>query len=136
MNAPFVLQSVVNICILKEMLKLFQEHTNEEENKIKKEFEKLHQFLKDEEEKQIRSLRKEMDPQDQNLKSIIEELSKQISDLSDRMAAVWQDMEAENLTFLQVQIKHSTMSGNLHSWCSLNWALIAFYFSFRITVIH
>ncbi len=110
-----MLQSVVNICILKERLKLFQEHTNEKENKIKEEFEKLHQFLKDEEEKKIRSLRKEIEPQDEKLKARIEDLSAQISDLSERMAAIWQDMEAENITFIQVQDKYSTMSGNQHS---------------------
>ncbi|XP_058629437.1 zinc-binding protein A33 [Onychostoma macrolepis] len=84
-----------------KVAEIIKEDTNEEENQIKKEFEKLHQFLKDEEEKQIRSLRKEMEPQDEKLKSIIDELSVQISDLSERMAAVWQDMEAENISFLQ-----------------------------------
>ncbi len=48
-----------------------------------------------------------MERQDQKLKSRIEKFPKQISDLSERMAAFWQDMEAENISFLQVQSKHS-----------------------------
>ncbi|KAL1275291.1 hypothetical protein QQF64_034914 [Cirrhinus molitorella] len=80
---------------------LSKEHTSKDENQIKKEFEKLHQFLRDEEEKQIRSLRKEKERQNGKLKARMKELSKQISDLSERMAAIWQDMEAENITFLQ-----------------------------------
>ncbi len=58
------------------------------ENQIKEEFEKLHQFLRDEEEKHIRSFQKEMRPQDEKLEARMEELSTQISDLSARMAAV------------------------------------------------
>lgn len=72
------------------------------ENKIKEEFKKLHQFLKDEEERWIRSLQKEVKSQDVKIRARMEELSKQISDLSEKVAAVWQDMEAENITFLQV----------------------------------
>ncbi len=51
-----------------------------------------------------------MEPQDGKLKARLEKLPKQISDLSERMAAFWQDMEAENISFLQVQSKHSM-------WC-------------------
>ncbi|XP_016367620.1 zinc-binding protein A33-like [Sinocyclocheilus rhinocerous] len=81
-----------------ELIKI---HTSITENQIKKKFEKLHQFLTEEEKKQIRSLRKEMENKDEKLKARLEELSKQISDLSERMAAFWQDMEAENISFLQ-----------------------------------
>ncbi|XP_073694526.1 zinc-binding protein A33-like [Garra rufa] len=84
-----------------QQVELIKECTSMDENQIKEEFEKLHQFLRDEEEKHIRSLHKEKEPQDQKLKARIEQLSKQISALSERMAAVWQDIEAENLTFLQ-----------------------------------
>uniref|UniRef100_A0A9J7XUK4 Zinc-binding protein A33-like n=1 Tax=Cyprinus carpio carpio TaxID=630221 RepID=A0A9J7XUK4_CYPCA len=80
---------------------LFKEHISMTENQIKKEFEKLHQFLRDEEEKHIRSFQKEMQPQDEKLKARMKELSTQISDLSEGMASVWQDMEAENISFLQ-----------------------------------
>lgn len=43
------------------------------------------------------------------MKARIKHLSTQITDLSERMATFWQDMEAENITFLQVQSKHSKM---------------------------
>lgn len=64
--------------------------------------EKLHQFLKDEEEKWIRTMRKEVKSQDVKTRSRLEQLSKQISGLSEQVAAVWQDLEAENITLLQV----------------------------------
>uniref|UniRef100_A0A671TAX7 Nuclear factor 7, brain-like n=1 Tax=Sinocyclocheilus anshuiensis TaxID=1608454 RepID=A0A671TAX7_9TELE len=80
---------------------LIKEHTSMHENQIKEEFEKLHQFLRDEEEKHIRSLHKEIKLLDEKLKTRMKELSAQISDLSENMAAVWQDMEEENITFLQ-----------------------------------
>uniref|UniRef100_A0A673K3G9 Tripartite motif containing 35-14 n=1 Tax=Sinocyclocheilus rhinocerous TaxID=307959 RepID=A0A673K3G9_9TELE len=80
---------------------LIKEHTSMDENQIKEEFEKLHQFLRDEEEKHIRSLHKEIKLLDEKLKTRMKELSAQISDLSENMAAVWQDMEEENITFLQ-----------------------------------
>ncbi|XP_052410407.1 zinc-binding protein A33 isoform X4 [Carassius gibelio] len=80
---------------------LSKEHTSMDEVQIKKEFEKLHQFLKDEEEKHIRSLRKEKEIQDGKLKARMKELSKQISDLSENMATVRKDMEEKNITFLQ-----------------------------------
>ncbi|KAK2893128.1 hypothetical protein Q8A67_013116 [Cirrhinus molitorella] len=80
---------------------LSKEHTSIDENQIKEEFEKLHQFLRDEEEKHIRSLHKEMEPQNEKVKARMKELSAQVSDLSENMAAVWQDIEAENIKFLQ-----------------------------------
>ncbi|KAA0720828.1 Zinc-binding protein A33 [Triplophysa tibetana] len=86
---------------LKDVLQLFQEHNSVEENRIKKEFEKLHQFLKDEEDKWIRTMRKVVKYQDVKTRSRLEQLSKQISALSEQVAAVWQDLEAENITLLQ-----------------------------------
>ncbi|XP_073694529.1 zinc-binding protein A33-like [Garra rufa] len=80
---------------------LIKECTSMDENQIKEEFEKLHEFLINEEEKHIKSLHKEMKFQDDKLKTTMKELSTQISDLSENMVAVWQDIEAENLTFLQ-----------------------------------
>ncbi|XP_052440786.1 nuclear factor 7, brain isoform X2 [Carassius gibelio] len=72
-----------------------------DETQIKEEFEKLRQFLKDEEEKWIRSLHKKTKLQDEKLQARMKEISAQISDLSERMAAVWQEIETENITFLQ-----------------------------------
>nr|XP_001345023.1 zinc-binding protein A33-like [Danio rerio] len=86
-----------------------------EEIQIKKEFEKLHQFLKDEEDKWIKALKKQIKPQDGKFKARIKHLSTQITDLSERMAALWQDMEAENIPFLQnysdtlQKLKHSSV---------------------------
>ncbi|XP_077091339.1 zinc-binding protein A33 [Siphateles boraxobius] len=84
-----------------EEAELIKEHTSVEESKIKKEYEKLYRFLREEEEKRIEALRKEMQPRDEKLKARMEDLSAQISDLSERTASLWKLMEAENITFLQ-----------------------------------
>lgn len=80
---------------------LIKKQTMDAENQIKEEFKKLHQFLNEEEEKWIRNLPKEVKSQNMIIKARMEKLSTQISDLSEKTAAVWQDMEAENITFLQ-----------------------------------
>ncbi|XP_051547488.1 zinc-binding protein A33 [Myxocyprinus asiaticus] len=92
-------QEAFDSCV--KQAELFKEYSSTAENLIKKEFEKLHQFLREEEEKRIRSLRKELDLQAEKIETRMEELSTQISDLSEKIAAVWQDMEAEDITFLQ-----------------------------------
>ncbi|XP_056603955.1 nuclear factor 7, brain-like isoform X1 [Triplophysa dalaica] len=84
-----------------KQIEFIEEHSSAGENKIKEEYKKLYQFLKDEEERCIRSLQKEVKSQELKIRARMEELSKQISDLSEKVAAVWQDMEAENITFLQ-----------------------------------
>ncbi|XP_026110863.1 zinc-binding protein A33-like [Carassius auratus] len=84
-----------------KQVEINKECTSMDENQIKEEFEKFHQFLRDEEEKWIRSLHKEKKPQDEKLQARMKELSTQISYLSETMAAVWQEIETENITFLQ-----------------------------------
>ncbi|KAK7150109.1 hypothetical protein R3I94_009424 [Phoxinus phoxinus] len=84
-----------------EEAELIKEHTNVEESKIKKEFEKLCRFLREEEEQRIGALRKEMQNRDKKVKARMEDLSAQMSDLSERTAALSKHLEAENITFLQ-----------------------------------
>lgn len=84
-----------------EEAELIKEHISVEENKIKKEFEKLYRFLREEEEKRTEALRNEVQNRDEKLKARMEDLSAQMSDLSERTAALWKHLEAENITFLQ-----------------------------------
>ncbi|KAM9486212.1 zinc-binding protein A33-like [Clarias gariepinus] len=81
-----------------EYIKIQAQHT---EWQIKKEFEKLHQFLRDEEEARIAALREEEEQKSQMMKEKIEKLSKDISSLSDTIRAIEEEMRAEDISFLQ-----------------------------------
>ncbi|XP_063069981.1 zinc-binding protein A33-like [Engraulis encrasicolus] len=72
------------------------------ERQIKHEFEKLHQFLRDEEAARIAALREEEEQKSQMMKEKIEKMSREISSLSDTIRAIEEEMEADDVTFLQV----------------------------------
>ncbi|XP_060785185.1 E3 ubiquitin-protein ligase TRIM35-like [Neoarius graeffei] len=80
-----------------EHIKIQAQHT---ESQIKEEFEKLHQFLRDEEAGRITALREEEDQKSQMMKEKIEKLSKDISSLSDTIKAIEEEMRAEDVSFL------------------------------------
>ncbi|XP_063069998.1 zinc-binding protein A33-like [Engraulis encrasicolus] len=71
------------------------------ETQIKQEFEKLHQFLRDEEAARIAALREEEEQKSQMMKEKIEKMSREISSLSDTIRAIEEEMEADDVTFLQ-----------------------------------
>ncbi|KAL7866222.1 hypothetical protein SRHO_G00114690 [Serrasalmus rhombeus] len=71
------------------------------ERQIKEEFEKLHQFLRDEEAARISALREEEEQKSQRMKEKIEKMSREISVLSDTVRAVEKEMRAEDASFLQ-----------------------------------
>ncbi|XP_063041080.1 zinc-binding protein A33-like [Engraulis encrasicolus] len=71
------------------------------EKQIKEEFEKLHQFLRDEEADRISALREEEEQKSQMMKDKIEKLSREISSLSESIRAIEEQMEADDVTFLQ-----------------------------------
>ncbi|XP_060784634.1 E3 ubiquitin-protein ligase TRIM39-like [Neoarius graeffei] len=81
-----------------EHIKIQAQHT---ERQIKEEFEKLHQFLRDEEAVRITALREEEEQKSQMMKEKIEKLSKDISSLSDTIGAVEEEMRAEDISFLE-----------------------------------
>ncbi|KAI5106879.1 tripartite motif-containing protein 35-like, partial [Silurus meridionalis] len=68
---------------------------------IKEEFEKLHQFLRDEEASRLAALREEEKQKSQIMKENIEKLSRDISTLSDTIRAIEKEMSAEDVLFLQ-----------------------------------
>uniref|UniRef100_A0A8C1CLA3 Tripartite motif containing 35-29 n=1 Tax=Cyprinus carpio carpio TaxID=630221 RepID=A0A8C1CLA3_CYPCA len=65
---------------------------------IKEEFTKLHQFLQDEEEASITALRKEEEQKSQMMKEKLEEMNRQISDLSDTIKDIEEKMNTSILT--------------------------------------
>ncbi|XP_024237277.1 E3 ubiquitin-protein ligase TRIM35 isoform X1 [Oncorhynchus tshawytscha] len=71
------------------------------ERTIKDGFNRVHQFLRKEEEAKIAALREEEEQKSQMMKVKIEEMSGQISSLSDTIKAIEKELEAEDISFLQ-----------------------------------
>ncbi|XP_030641258.1 tripartite motif-containing protein 35-like [Chanos chanos] len=71
------------------------------ERQIKQEFEKLHQFLRDEETVRIIALREEEEQKSQMMKEKIEEMSREISSLSDTIRVIEEEIKAKDITFLK-----------------------------------
>uniref|UniRef100_A0AAR2KG10 Zinc-binding protein A33-like n=1 Tax=Pygocentrus nattereri TaxID=42514 RepID=A0AAR2KG10_PYGNA len=98
----------------------FQTQAQHTETQIKEEFEKLHQFLRDEEAASIAALKKEVKQKSQMMRRKIEEMNGEISALSDTIRNIEKEMEAEDVLFLQVrkalsvslQIKLTTPTSN------------------------
>ncbi|XP_042559153.1 E3 ubiquitin-protein ligase TRIM35-like [Clupea harengus] len=105
----------VNVDPLKEKLKAFEkvkltydetakhiktqaQHTQKQ---IMEEFDKLHQFLRDEEAARIAALREEEERKSQMMKEKIEKMSREISSLSDTIRAIEEKVGADDITFLQ-----------------------------------
>ncbi|XP_048844665.1 E3 ubiquitin-protein ligase TRIM35-like [Brienomyrus brachyistius] len=70
------------------------------ERLIKGEFEKLHQFLKDEEAARISALREEEEQKSNMMKKKIEKITEKISSLSETIRALEQELGAEDVSFL------------------------------------
>ncbi|XP_064197209.1 E3 ubiquitin-protein ligase TRIM35-like [Anguilla rostrata] len=81
-----------------EHIKSQAQHT---ERQIKMEFEKLQQFLKDEEAARITALREEEERKSQMMKEKIEKMTEEISSLSEQIRAIEQELGAEDVSFLQ-----------------------------------
>ncbi|XP_036394085.1 tripartite motif containing 35-28 [Megalops cyprinoides] len=71
------------------------------EKQIKMEFEKLHQFLNEEESSRIAALREEEEHKRQMMLERISSLSRDISALSELIQSIRRDMGSEDVTFLQ-----------------------------------
>ncbi|XP_037397471.1 tripartite motif-containing protein 35-like isoform X1 [Pygocentrus nattereri] len=79
-------------------IKTQAQHT---ERQIKEGFEKLHQFLRDEEAARIAALKEEEEQKSQMMRRKIEEMNGEISALSDTIRNIEKEMEAEDVLFLQ-----------------------------------
>ncbi|XP_035261848.1 zinc-binding protein A33-like [Anguilla anguilla] len=101
--------------LIKEKLKRFTEveqewkekaeHTRNQaqhtERQIKAEFEKLHQFLREEEEARQAALREEEEQKSRIMKEKIENITGHISTLTDKITAIEKAMDTEDTSFLQ-----------------------------------
>ncbi|XP_018586702.2 zinc-binding protein A33-like [Scleropages formosus] len=81
-----------------EHIKNQQQNT---ERQIKEQFEKLHQFLKDEETARIAELREEEEHKSDTMKEKIEKMTQEISSLSGTIRAIERELGAEDVSFLQ-----------------------------------
>src|SRR4029434_10357370 len=82
---------------------LNQTQAQHTEKMIKEEFEKLHQFLRDEEAARTAALREAEEQKRQMMQQKIEKMSRESSSLSDTIRAIEEKMRAEDDTFLQVR---------------------------------
>ncbi|XP_064812534.1 E3 ubiquitin-protein ligase TRIM39-like [Oncorhynchus masou masou] len=71
------------------------------ERLIKMRFEKLHQFLYEEERARIAELKEEEKQKSQMMKKKIEKMSREISSLSDTIRTIEEELGAEDISFLQ-----------------------------------
>ncbi|XP_042277955.1 nuclear factor 7, brain-like isoform X2 [Thunnus maccoyii] len=70
------------------------------ERKIRAEFNKLHQFLKEEEESRLAALREEEEQKGKTISREMKRIQEQISSLSDSISAVEEDLQKHNVSFL------------------------------------
>ncbi|XP_041927122.1 E3 ubiquitin-protein ligase TRIM39-like [Alosa sapidissima] len=79
---------------------IIKTQTQNTEKQINEEFEKLYQFLQDEEAARIAALREEEEQKSQMMKEKIEKMSREISSLSDTIRAIEEKMGADDITYL------------------------------------
>ncbi|XP_017283298.1 zinc-binding protein A33-like [Kryptolebias marmoratus] len=70
------------------------------ETQIRAEFNKLHQFLRDEEESRLAALREEEEQKAKPISREMKRIQEQISSLSDSISAVEEDLQKDNVSFL------------------------------------
>ncbi|KAK5613598.1 hypothetical protein CRENBAI_019027, partial [Crenichthys baileyi] len=69
------------------------------ERQIRAEFNKLHQFLKEEEESRLAALREEEKQKGKTISREMKRIQEQISFLSDSISAVEEDLQKDNMSF-------------------------------------
>ncbi|KAI4894165.1 hypothetical protein NFI96_027840 [Prochilodus magdalenae] len=82
-----------------------QNQAQNTERRIKEEFEKLHQFLRDEEAARIAALRKEEEQKSQVIKETIGKMSRELEVLSDTIRKLEEEMESEEVSLIQVTVR-------------------------------
>ncbi|XP_037635049.1 nuclear factor 7, brain-like [Sebastes umbrosus] len=83
-----------------EMIKHFKKQLSSTERQITAEFNKLHQFLNEEEESRLAALREEEEQKGKTISREMKMIQEQISSLSDSISAVEEDLQKHNVPFL------------------------------------
>ncbi|XP_062274253.1 nuclear factor 7, brain-like [Scomber scombrus] len=89
-----------------EMIEHSKKQLLSTEKQIKAEFNKLHQFLKEEEESRLAALREEEEQKGKTMSREMKKIQEQISSLSDSISAVEEDLQKHNVSFLS-SYKHT-----------------------------
>ncbi|MGH0154553.1 UNVERIFIED_CONTAM: hypothetical protein FKN15_027401 [Acipenser sinensis] len=90
---------------VQEVAQGYKKQAQQTERQIKEEFEKLHQFLRDEEKARIAALRREEEEKRRIMREKIEKLTREISSISDTIRVIEEEMEAEDIFFLQCTLQ-------------------------------
>ncbi|XP_056232796.1 zinc-binding protein A33-like [Seriola aureovittata] len=97
------------------------EHSKEQllstERQIRAEFNKLHQFLKEEEESRLAALREEEEQKGKTISREMKMIQEQISSLSDSISAVEEDLQKHNVPFLS---SYKATQTRARAQCSLS----------------
>ncbi|XP_062274248.1 nuclear factor 7, brain-like [Scomber scombrus] len=83
-----------------EMIQHSKKQLLSTEKQIRAEFNKLHQFLKEEEESRLAALREEEEQKWKTMSREMKRIQEQISSLSDSISAVEEDLQKHNVSFL------------------------------------
>ncbi|XP_062274232.1 zinc-binding protein A33-like [Scomber scombrus] len=83
-----------------EMIQHSKKQLLSTEKQIRAEFNKLHQFLKEEEESRLAALREEEEQKGKTMSREMKRIQEQISSLSDSISAVEEDLQKHNVSFL------------------------------------
>ncbi|XP_075960501.1 nuclear factor 7, brain-like [Anarhichas minor] len=83
-----------------EMIEHSKKQLLSTERQIRAEFNKLHQFLKEEEESRLAALREEEQQKGKTISREMKMIQEQISSLSDSISAVEEDLQKHNVSFL------------------------------------
>ncbi|XP_062273993.1 zinc-binding protein A33-like [Scomber scombrus] len=100
-----------------EMIQHSKKQLLSTERQIRAEFNKLHQFLKEEEESRLAALRKEEEQKGKTMSREMKKIQEQISSLSDSISAVEEDLQKHNVSFLS-SYKHTQTRARAQ--CSLS----------------
>ncbi|XP_062274240.1 zinc-binding protein A33-like [Scomber scombrus] len=83
-----------------EMIQHSKKQLLSTEKQIRAEFNKLHQFLREEEESRLAALREEEEQKGKTMSREMKRIQEQISSLSDSISAVEEDLQKHNMSFL------------------------------------
>ncbi|XP_070690267.1 zinc-binding protein A33-like [Pempheris klunzingeri] len=100
-----------------KMLKLSKKQLLSTEKQIRAEFNKLHKFLKEEEESRLAALREEEEQKGKNISREMKMIEEQISSLTDSISAVEEDLQKPVMPFLS---SYKPTQSRAREQCSLS----------------
>ncbi|KAM7391162.1 hypothetical protein PAMP_021871 [Pampus punctatissimus] len=100
-----------------KMIQHSKKQLSSTEKQIRAEFNKLHQFLKEEEESRLAALREEEEQKGKTISREMKRIQEQTSSLSDSISAVEEDLQKHNVSFLS---SYKATQSRVRAQCSLS----------------